>query len=596
LQTAGHAKDQQNVNSSASLDAESSVEAAPSGPNAPAQGQVPADQVARYRAGHDCEGSRCVCQRYENGELAVVAMGRMNRNANNNNNNQEQRDDYQNLRIYQYPNNRVYQNRPPNLNPHYQNPVDLVRIHERNHGSQENIYERLDNDEDDDNNNDNNEADPNEREAVVVRNEPNDQNERDHMYERIDNRPWHRGGGCGNNHHHRAPNNFPASSVFWNAIERNANRYDPRDIYSSNNAYLNRLSLSRNCFSTDNVAMASNGGRYVYHLGHNCMCQFCMRLPFIRYHMCQQCSSSFHDRLRCYDESGNPAGASGTSRNYIYQVSRSCRCAYCRGGDYSYSRFPISAASRLVDSLRRDCHHCGRNPAQCNCRNRLLTTAAATSNSAIYIGRIDRIGFVQTVNNPLYANPMIYVGRIDRSLANQDTGNEDPSTSASAATAAGGASASGSGSGAEGNDRNLNQPGPSNQANDNGDNAANRQHTCDDSCIRNNSNNASGICQFTNRNERSNTECNSGRVSYHWWFVNRWLPPWGSQNDRNSDTGSTSNGNSGTSTAGTNAGPSTSAAGSGGTTSASANASTSSASASRAEEPRDPQGSDSDEP
>lgn len=403
------------------------VEALPSGAQAQAND-------ANY--GHDCEGARCVCQRYENGELAVVVMGRMH--------------------------NRNRQN------PEF---VDIV---------QENIYERLDNEEE---------------EVRVDRNDANG----DHTYERIDNLPWYRGNGRANN-----AANFQGS-VFWNA-----NRYDnSRDIYLGNHGCLNRLSgLSRNCFSTDNVALATHG-RYIYHLGQNCVCQFCTRLPFARYHMCQHCNS-FHDRLRCYEP--NPTGPlAGSSRNYIYQVSHSCRGSYCRG---EYARLPIS---RLVDSLRRDCQ-C-RNTGNCHCRSRLLSS----SNSAIYIGRIGRIPFAQGVNNPLYSNPAIYVGRIDRAASNQDG-------AAASGEANNEAAASAENVGAEA--RNLNQAGPSNGSVCPVNNTGDRPHTCDDSCIRNHPANLSGLCQFVSRAERP--ECH-GRVSYHWWFVNRWLPNWGSQNERNTE-------------------------------------------------------------
>ncbi|XP_063989970.1 uncharacterized protein LOC135169164 [Diachasmimorpha longicaudata] len=379
------------------------------------------------------QGSRCVCQRYENGELVVATM---------NNRNPEPDNNYQNPRSHQ----RIYQNRPPNLNPHYQNPVDLVHNHNqlrRQNEPEENIYERLDNDDE-------------VNEILEVRR--NDQN--DHMYERIDNRSWSRGNQVSRN----------INPIL--AFERNS-----RDIYFQNPSCLSRLgNLSRNCFSTDNVAMATNG-RLVYQFGQ-CMCQFCMRLPFIRYHICQQCNTF------------NSGNYGANSRHYIYQVSRNCRCAFCRG-EYSY-RFPINARG-LVESLRCQC----RNPSNCSCRGRLLSS----SNSAIYIGRIDRIG---SVNNPLYANPSVYVGRIER---NAGAGGEG--------VAEGGVEVA------------AGEPGPSGEARAqpassvcNVSNAADRQHTCDDSCIRG----QGGICQFA-RTERP--ECH-GRFSYNWWFGNRWLAGWGS--------------------------------------------------------------------
>ncbi|KAK0179087.1 hypothetical protein PV327_007910 [Microctonus hyperodae] len=497
-------------------------------------------------------------------------MSRMNRNQERC---QQQQQQQQNNRVY---NNRIYQNRQQNLNQHYQNPDFLRIIRELNRNRElqeheENIYERLDSDDDDDDNDVNNIIVDNNFEEINE-SDRNEINNGDHTYERIDNRPWYRGNINSRANNCNGTNNFSAassSSSTSSAIIWNTNRYDtPRDFYLSNNDCFNNrfVGLSRNCFSTDNVALATNG-RYVYHVGHNCMCQFCTRLPFIRYHICQRCNS-FHDRLRCYD-SGNPTDSlSGNTRHYIYQVSRSCRCSYCRG-EYSFPRFPISA-SRLVDSLRRGDCQC-RNSTNCSCRNRMFSS----SNSAIYIGRI---GFVQSVNNPLYANPTIYVGRLER-----------PSCSASSINQEGGAIASGS----SGADVNINEPstssasqsiantsstpsvtadaGPSVEQRINSNpgpsnvlvlpinNIVDRQHTCDDSCIRNHPNNVSvggGLCQFVNRTERS--ECHSsgaagGRISYHWWFVNRWLPPWGSQNERNSD------------------------------------------SAPRVEEPRDPPGSDSDE-
>ncbi|KAF7990310.1 hypothetical protein HCN44_000115 [Aphidius gifuensis] len=87
---------------------------------------------------HDCEGANCICQRYENGEIAVIVRNR-NLLINNDNNYQ------QNIRQH----NRIYQNnRQANLNPNYQNPIDIVRNFNRTrrlHEPEENIYERLDN-------------------------------------------------------------------------------------------------------------------------------------------------------------------------------------------------------------------------------------------------------------------------------------------------------------------------------------------------------------------------------------------------------------------------------------------------------------------
>lgn len=416
---------------------------------------------------HDCEGARCICQRYENGELAAVVM---NQNQNQNRNHVDRDENYQNVgrghRVYA---GRANQNLPPhpNLNPNYQNPVDFIpndhgvanrrsnqERDRRHYEPEENIYERLD---------------------EVGR-------DYNHTYERIDDRAWYRRARYRAGPQSAGPsggNDLDANRSFGHYNEA------PRDVYVDARRITGPSCLSRlgrNCFSTENIASASNR-RYVYQLGHNCTCQFCRHLDARS--VCQYCNN-FHDRLR-HQEAGNLAG---NSRHYIYQLSRSCRCAFCRD-DYSpYARFPVNL--RLSDSFRRECH-C-RNPGSCSCRNRFLSY----SNPAIYIGRIDR-----AVNNPLYANPAAY--------AQNRGGAAEPSPSTSGNPA--------------GNLTNNPSPSGSGGVNCPANRSTDRQHVCDDSCIRNH--NVGGIYQVLGRCERA--DCHHGRISVHWVFVNKWLPSWGAQ-------------------------------------------------------------------
>ncbi|XP_071633720.1 uncharacterized protein [Temnothorax longispinosus] len=485
-------------------------------------------QIQNRGASHNCQGPRCVCQRYENGELAAVIM-------NQGRNNQEREDGYQNVGHVA----RVFQNRPnngtlqihPNLNPNYQNPIDLIRNYNRRlqqqpqqqqqqqqQGSEENIYERLDNDDDED---DDESAEVPRNESLAQNNQGNIDN---HMYERIGERI-----SCSSRTHcHYYKYHVPAHS-FLNDVEsaRNVSQYDqPRHIYIdysrlSSNIHQSSLSrLGRNCFSTENIAYASTK-RSLHPIVYNCTCHYCRNVD-ARY-MCHHCHN-LYNRLRYQDNAAN-------SRHYVYQVSRNCRCPFCRG-EYSYAKFP---ALRAAELLKMEGCHC-RNPANCTCRSK----APSDPNSTIYIGRyldwINRAG--QSVNNPLYA--MIHVGRMDRpsmsghgNASNGGNGADPgPSTSSGNAT-----------SNARFNEpssssvlRSVFAPGASTS------NApicpVNRyvehQHTCDDSCIRSQSGSLTGICQFLGRCER--TECNHGRLSVHWWFVNKWLPLWNSHNlDRNVD-------------------------------------------------------------
>lgn len=550
MQTAGHTTDQK-----ADPDNEPSEplrEPAPSGAQAQNLDQNSLQQQQQQqRGGHVCEGARCPCQRYENGELALVVMHR-NRNPVNP--------------------ERVNQNRwnngggggggggPVNqnfLNPQYQNPVDLLRNCNRNgrmNDPEENIYERLDDDEDEDDpmaegarneNPGNAPLDPNIGDNPTYRRIDN------HTYERIDNRPWYRSGVNNSRSNNCQPaNNLPAAN-FWNFIEpaNPSNHYDhPRYAHGKwraldSQACLNRLGrLGRNCFSSENIASASNPRRYVYQLGHNRMCQSCARFPFMhrdaRY-VCQLCNN-LHDRLRYYD-SVNPGVPLGNSRHYIYQVSRGCRCPFCRG-DYQYARFPMNS-NRLAEAFRRDCQ-CRNQSGGCTCRGRIMSS----SNSAIYIGRIDRVGLVQSVNNPLYSSPTIYIGRIDRSCA---AGLSNGSTSSSAnpscsteSNAVGGpavapsipstSNAAPPALPAEPSTSTSQRVGGNPSSSSAGSSSVwpisqgiERQHTCDDSCIRTHPGNVTGVCQFLGRSERA--DCHNGRVSFNWWFVNRWLTPWASQ-------------------------------------------------------------------
>ncbi|KAG7205534.1 hypothetical protein KM043_007512 [Ampulex compressa] len=482
---------EQNTDPGAEI-SEPSREAGPSGVQVQNPEQNPLQQ---YRGGgHDCQGSRCVCQRYENGELAVVVM-------NQNRGNQERDDGYQNTGRGA----RGFQNRPsgavqihPNLNPNYQNPVDLIRNYNRNRQQQEpeeNIYERLDNDDDDEHNN-----------REVVRNDPSNQNNQNnvdnHTYERIDDRPSCSGRAHSRSYKFHVLNHVPGPSFLNDTESRNLGQYDqPRHIYLDSSrlgSQFCRLGrLGRNCFSTENIAYASSR-RSIHPLGYGCTCPFCRHLDG-RY-ICQHCHS-LHNRLRYQDGTGF-----GNSRHYIYQLSRSCRCPFCRG-EYPYVKL---GANRSAESFRMDCH-C-RNAPGCSCRSKALPN----SSSAIHIGRyldwMNRGG--PSVNNPLYAT--IHIGRVDRSCAST---SGDPGASTSAT---------------------INEPGtssnlrsifpaqnPSSSTVCHMGRTSERQHTCDDSCIRNQPSNLAGICQFVGRCERA--ECNHGRLSVHWWFVNKWLPVWSGQ-------------------------------------------------------------------
>lgn len=464
-------------------------------------------------------------------------------------NNQENRENgvYQNLphgsRRFQnrHPNNtvQIYQN----LNPSYSN-IDLIYNYNRaglqlqqqqqpqqqqpqqpqqQHEPEENIYERLDNDDDED---DANVHDVPRNEALAQNNPGN----ADHMYERINERISCSGGTHCRGYKYHGLNHVSAHS-FLNDVEgaRNASQYDQlRHIYldysrlSSNLCQSSLSRLGRNCFSTENIAYASTR-RSVHPLYNNCTCLYCRHVD--AKYFCHHCHN-LYNRLRYQD-------AATTSRHYVYQLARNCGCPFCRG-EYSYTKFP-SNAPRAAELFRMECCHC-RNPANCNCRNKILSDA----NSAIYIGRyldwISRAG--QSVNNPLYAT--IHVGRIDRASMS-GTGNTPNS----------------------GNPSNMADPGPSTSNNAtsrlNDSNSSSilrsvftpgastsnasicpvnryveRQHTCDDSCIRSQSGSFAGICQFLGRCER--TECNHGRFFVHWWFVNKWLPLWNSHHlDRNVD-------------------------------------------------------------
>ncbi|KOX72522.1 hypothetical protein WN51_03116 [Melipona quadrifasciata] len=397
--------------------------------------------LQQYRStGHNCQGLRCVCQRYENGEVAAAIM--------NQNRNQERDDSYQNISR----GSRGFQNRPggsvqlhSNLNPNYQNPVDVVHNYNRNRQLQEpeeNIYERLDNDDDDDEN-----------------------------------------------------------------IENNSE---------------NRLGrLGRNCFSTENIAYASTG-RAIYSLGYNCMCSFCRHID-TRY-LCHHCHN-LHNRLRYQD------GFANNSRHYIYQLPRNCRCPFCRG-EYSYVKVPVTSC-RPTESLRMECH-C-RNPNNCSCRGKVLPNSNSTAQFSKYLDWIGRGS--PSVNNPLYAT--VHIGRpCVSALGNTTGGNSSNSVDPGASTSNMSTSnaLSNNEPSTSSNIRSIfSSHNPSHPSVCSANRSTERQHTCDDSCIRNQSGSATGICQFLGRCERA--ECNHGRLSVHWWFVNRWLPTWNPHYfDRNMDT------------------------------------------------------------
>jgi len=474
-------------------------------------------QVQNRGASHNCQGPRCVCQRYENGELAAVMM-------NQGRNNQEREDGYQNANHVP----RAFQNRVnntpqvhPNLNPNYQNPIDLIRNYNRRPQQQEpeeNIYERLDNEDDED---DDENAEVSRNESQVQNNQGNADN---HTYERIDERM-----SCSNRtncryYKHHGLNHVPASSLNDADDARNASQYDqPRHIYIdysrlSGNFYQNSLNrLGRNCFSTENIAYASTR-RSVQPLVYNCTCPYCRHMD-TRY-VCHHCHN-LHNKLR-YQDAGN------SGRHYVYQIARNCRCPFCRG-EYPYMKLPTNAL-RAAELFKMEYCYC-RNPANCTCRGKI----PLDSNSAIHFGRyldwINRTG--QSVNNPLYA--MIHVGRMDRASIPghgnaSNGGNQTNAADPGPSTSNGMPNARFNNPNSSSTSRSVFAPGASTS------NASvcpvnrhmERQHTCDDSCIRSQSGNLAGICQVLGRCER--TECNHGRLSVHWWFVNKWLPLWNSHN------------------------------------------------------------------
>ncbi|XP_025602635.2 uncharacterized protein LOC112694989 [Athalia rosae] len=505
MPAAGHPGDVDN-------DAETAEHLRESGPSGtPAHSEQNAPPLY-HQLNHDCEGARCLCQRYENGELAAVVLNQ-NRNLNPPNPERERErerereaDNYQNIgrghRLYAgRPANQNLQNHP-NLNPNYQNPVDFLQNDQyaaarraggildrdrRHHEPEENIYERLD----------------------EIGREYGPESPDRHTYERIDDRAWYRRARYRAGLQHASGPSGGGGD--FEGGNRNVGHYEsPRNVYVESRRITSPSCLSRlgrNCFSTENIASASNR-RYVYQLGHNCTCQFCRHLDART--ICQYCHN-FHDRLRLQDATGNLATL-GNSRHYIYQLSRSCRCAFCRD-DSVYARFPVN--SRLSDSFRRECQ-C-RNPGSCTCRSRYLSY----SNPAIYIGRIDRASHNNhAVNNPIYAHPAAtYANRSERQNAASES---NPSTSSNATPPGIGEPSTSSGRTSANPLGNYSASGvtvcPVNRTID-------RQHVCDDSCIRNQ--NVNGVYQFLGRCERA--ECHHGRISIHWVFVNKWLPTWGAQ-------------------------------------------------------------------
>lgn len=470
----------------------------------------------QYRAGgsHACQGARCICQRYENGELAVVVM--------NQNRNQEREEGYQNasraVRNYQNRVGAVVQAHP-NLNPNYQNPVDLVRNYNRARQHQEpeeNIYERLDNDDDDDEHNEG------EHNAEGGRNDPsinqNNQNpgHDDHIYERIDDRSSCR--KCAYSRFKYQRLNFISAGHFLNEIDpRNFNQYDqPRHVYLDSSRMGNQFCqsrlgrLGRNCFSSENLAYASTK-RPAYGHGYTCSCPFCRHLDS-RY-VCHH-HQSLHNRLRYQDPTN-------VVRPYIYQSSRNCRCPFCRG-DYGYAKLSGTSNNRSPGESSRGKESHYRNPSGCVCRNKTMPSSSSAMQVGRYVDWLNRVGG-SSVNNPLYAT--IQIGRIDRSCA----GPSGTSSASSSNNPEGVPSTSSGGSTEAGTSSNLRSIFASTSYNTSGTSApvcpvnrsSERQHTCDDSCIRNQ--NFAGICQFLGRCERA--ECNHGRLSVHWWFVNRWFNP-----------------------------------------------------------------------
>ncbi|KAK2587855.1 hypothetical protein KPH14_003952 [Odynerus spinipes] len=481
---------------------------------------VDQDVPQRYRArSHACDGARCVCQRYENGELAVVVM-------NQNRNQEREEAGYQNAgRAI-----RNFANRPagggaaqvhPNLNPNYQNPVDIVRNYNRARQHQEpeeNIYERLDDDDDDEDMENENEQNAEGGRNDVANNRNNQNPTGDHIYERIDDRS-----SCHNRAYSRLKYqmfNLISGGNFLNEIDsRNFNQYDqPRHVYLDSSRMGNQFCqsrlgrLGRNCFSSENIAYASTK-RSAYPMGYNCSCPYCRHMDS-RY-VCHHCQS-LHNRLRYQD-------AANAARQYIYQLSRNCRCPFCRG-DYANAKLLAGANRSPGESSSRGKESHYRNSSGCVCRNKTMPSSSSTMQVGRYVDWINRVG--SSVNNPLYAT--IHIGRIDRSCpGSSNTGNPASNADAPGTNTASTSSAGSTEPGTSSNLRSIFASTSYNASTSAGasvcpaNRSAERQHTCDDSCIRNQ--NVAGICQFLGRCERA--ECNHGRLSVHWWFVNRWFNP-----------------------------------------------------------------------
>ncbi|XP_076247183.1 uncharacterized protein LOC143187093 [Calliopsis andreniformis] len=423
---------------------------------------------------------------------------------------------------------RNFQNRPsgsvqlyPNLNPNYQNPVDLVHHYNNNrqlHEPEENIYERLD--DDDDENVENN--------VEVGRNEvQNNQNNADHTYERIDDRYSCSGRTYSRCYRYHILNHIAIPNFLNDAESRNLSHYDqPRQIYLDSSRLSSQFCqtrlgrLGRNCFSTENIAYASTG-RTIYPLGYNCMCWFCRHLDTKYCHYCH----NIHNRLRYQD------GLASNSRHYIYQLQRNCKCPFCRG-EYSYVKLPITSC-RHTESLRMECH-C-RSPNNSSCRCKILSNCNSATQIGRYLDWINRAG--PSVNNPLYAT--IHVGRpCPSALGNVAAGGNLPNSIDPGPSTSNVSASTINESNTSSNSRPMfspSNPSTSHASLCSTNRSAERQHTCDDSCIRNHSGNITGISQFLGRCERA--ECNHGRLSVHWWFINKWLPPWNPHHfDRNMDT------------------------------------------------------------
>lgn len=278
-------------------------------------------------ARHDCQGFRCICQRYENGDFAAAIFGR------NHLNNQEDNN---------YENVPRLRNRPPlvNVNPNYQNPIDLIRHYDNNRPRprrqdqdiEENIYERLDEDEDD--------AEEHENVELVMPQNNNVNRNNDHTYERISQ----------SHYYYDRPRQFRTFDIVGR--------------------------LGRNCFSSDNIACVSSFPTFVKSIYNSN--NYCGR----QHYVCHRCCHN--NRSRYFID----------PRNYqTYQPSRNCNCLFCRRQFSAYVKLHLAESSKRKDYQQYRQH---RNFINCHFCAKKLSQRTSTINR--------NVDWVESgLDNPLYA-------------------------------------------------------------------------------------------------------------------------------------------------------------------------------------------------